>query len=210
MPAGSLQLLGVDAELRRQLVHQRIKIRIRLLPRWILIMPGNDLRRRLLEGDRWDVIRHHVTQFGIIEDHRVGAVSEEGGPPVRISSRDGVGRHVDDLRLDARGRGQDIVISFQVSTSSEVMWKASPIVLVLPSSGTKPLAKSSLCVSVHSEVPSPCTTTFFSWRMRWIRVQPVPGHRGAVIGVGRPDDHCRKAFLAIGMDQPILTSDLVS
>src|SRR5215203_4030383 len=98
------------------------------------------------------------------------------------------------------------VIWFQVRTSSEVMWNASPSVRVLPSRGRKPLAQSSLCVRVHSAVhhhllalPHP------------LHQGPaaVIRHRGAVVCVGRPDDHRRKIFLAVSLYQPLLTGDLV-
>jgi hypothetical protein len=60
----------------------------------------------------------------------------------------------------------------QVKTSSEVRWKAAPSVRGWPSSGTNPRAKSRWWVSVHSDVPSPCTTTRFPRRIRSTMVHP--------------------------------------
>ena len=60
----------------------------------------------------------------------------------------------------------------QVSTSSEVMWNASPTVRGCPSSGTNARAKSVLWVTVHSEVPSPCTITGLPASIRARDVHP--------------------------------------
>ena len=63
-------------------------------------------------------------------------------------------------------------MEFQVIASSAVMWKASPSAAGCPSRPTKPTAKSRLWVIVHSEVPSPGTTTPLPSRIRWMAVQP--------------------------------------
>ena len=60
----------------------------------------------------------------------------------------------------------------QVSTSSEVMWNASPTVRECPSNGTNARAKSALWVTVHSEVPSPCMITGRPARIRARDVHP--------------------------------------
>ena len=52
------------------------------------------------------------------------------------------------------------------------MWKDSPTASGWPSRPTNPTAKSSVCVSVHSEVPSPWTTTGLPARIRATSVQP--------------------------------------
>ena len=49
----------------------------------------------------------------------------------------------------------------------------SPMACPLPSSGTSARPKSLACISVHSEVPSPCTTTGRPARIRSMAVQPA-------------------------------------
>ena len=71
-----------------------------------------------------------------------------------------------------RAAASDPAIWFQLSTSSEVMWMASPSVRGCPSSGTNARAKSSWWVSVHSEVPSPCTMTGLPAHIRPSTVHP--------------------------------------
>ena len=102
-------------------------------------------------------------------------------------------------------------IASQVSTSSEVMWNASPSARDDPSSGTKPRAKSSWWVRVHSEVPSPCTTTSSPARIRsTMRPAAVQGDQGLVVGVGRPDDRRREALVAVRRHEHVLGGDLVA
>ena len=76
------------------------------------------------------------------------------------------------LRDSRRPRADARYTSFQVKSSSEVMWYAWPMACGLPSSPTKPRAKSVLCVSTHSDRPSPATTTGRPRRMRSIIVHP--------------------------------------
>ncbi len=47
----------------------------------------------------------------------------------------------------------DVMETADSSTSSEVMWKAWPSAAPMPSRPQKPFAKSSACVTVHSDVP---------------------------------------------------------
>ena len=74
------------------------------------------------------------------------------------------------------------------------MWNVSPIARGLPSRPTSPTAKSSAWVSVHSEVPSPCTGTSAPRAIRSITVQsPASGGlassyvwEGRTIVIGKP------------------------
>ncbi len=63
-------------------------------------------------------------------------------------------------------------IWFHVGASSLVIVNASPIASARSSSPVKPTAKSRLCVSVHSELPSPVMTIGLPARMRATAVQP--------------------------------------
>ena len=123
-------------------------------------MPGNDLRCGLLENARSDVVRPDTAQLGVVDDQRVGAVSKQPSTPAESAAALASDGTCALFGSAPAASAKITVIWFQVSTSSEVIWKASPIVRVLPSRGTKPFAKSSQCVSVHSDVPSPCTTPF--------------------------------------------------
>ncbi|WP_414172953.1 hypothetical protein [Clavibacter tessellarius] len=67
-------------------------------------------------------------------------------------------------------------IRSHVMTSSLVMCSASPVARSSPRIPTRPTAKSSACVSVQSEVPSPGTTTSSPRAMRSTTVQsPASG-----------------------------------
>ena len=58
------------------------------------------------------------------------------------------------------------------------------------------------CISVHSEVPSPCTTTGRPARIRSIAVQPAStGTTVRVVGVERPHDRQREAAVPVGVGQ---------
>ena len=57
-------------------------------------------------------------------------------------------------------------IWFQVTLWSLVMWTHSPSASGLPHRSAKPRAKSSFHVTVHSESPSPCTSTGLPSKMR--------------------------------------------
>ena len=75
---------------------------------------------------------------------------------------------------------------------------------------TKPLAKSTWCVSVHSDVPSPWTMTSMPGRIRSICVQPPwIGTAGAVVGVRRAHDRRREACPRGRRDSSVLAGDLV-
>ena len=88
---------------------------------------------------------------------------------------------------------------------------ASPIARGWPSSGTKPRAKSAWWVSVHSEVPSPCTTTWLALAHPGEgRPAAVERHERPVVGVRRPHDRRREAVVAVGADEQVLAGDLVA
>jgi drug/metabolite transporter (DMT)-like permease len=80
-----------------ELVHDRVDAPVDLLPGRVLVVPGDDLPRALLERDGGQVVRHDAAQLGVVEHHRVRLVAEQAGPPARIGRRDRVRRHVHDV-----------------------------------------------------------------------------------------------------------------
>src|SRR5258708_14580807 len=90
------------------------------------------------------------------------------------------------------------------------MWKASPMARGLPMRPTKPCAKSSACVSVHSDVPSPGTTTSAPLAILSITVQS-PGIGGCAASyVCGPHDRHRKPIGDVGAHQLVLRGDLLA
>src|SRR5512135_3394390 len=62
------------------------------------------------------------------------------------------------------------------------MWYRSPIVFSFPSSPINPFAKSELCVTVHSDWPSPWTMIFRPLFMRSTAADESPDRRPRAYG----------------------------
>jgi O-acetylserine/cysteine efflux transporter len=100
-PARRSRPVGAD-----ELVHDRVEARVDPLPGRVLVVPGDDLPRALLERDRRPVARHDAAQLGVVEHHRVRLVAEQASAPVRVGGRDGVRRHVHDVGAHSGRRRQ--------------------------------------------------------------------------------------------------------
>ena len=154
-------------------VHQPVVVRVDGAAGGVLVVPGDDLAGALLEGHRAHEVRDDLAQLGGVEHAGVRLVAQQARAPLRsASAMASEGTWTMRASVPAAAASAWAIWS-QVRTSSEMIWNASPSVRGWASRGTNPLAKSVWWVSVHSDEPSPCTTTSLPCRIRSTNVQPA-------------------------------------
>jgi O-acetylserine/cysteine efflux transporter len=194
-----------------ELVHEAVEAGVDALPGRVLVVPGHDLPRALLERDRRDVARHDAAQLGVVEHQRVRLVAQQPGTPVRVGRRDRVRRNVHDIRAHARRRGQrrrDLVPGQHViggdverladgARVTEQRHEAAREVSVMRQ---RPQRRA---IAVHHDrlaLPHPADG----------RPAAVEGDEGLVVGMRGPDDRGREPLRPVGGDQQVLARDLVA
>ena len=158
---------------------------------------------------------HEALDLRVVEEDAVRLVAEQLPAPARGRlAGDEVGRDVHDVRLAPSAAAMRRSRSGPRSaTSSEVMWNASPTAIGLPSRPTKPRAKSSACVTVHSDravaVHDDRPAAAHAGRASVGSPSRRSRSAGRVVGVRRAHDRRREAALAPGAHEHVLAGDLV-
>src|SRR4029450_5439558 len=142
--------------------------------------------------------------------HGVSAVSQQRSTPVWICGRDPVGWDMDDLLVDPGGGSKDaraLVPGEDVGGGDVEALADGPGVT---QQGNETLGEV-VAVRQRPQRRAVALHDDFLSLSHALHQSPagVARHQSAVVGVRRPNDRRRKAVLAAGAYQPILTSDLV-